>query len=898
MLDIKSIVPSNESARTLLDSYNVTLEGLSQKSIQERRTMYGENKLPEPKREGSFVLFLRQFQSPLIYVLLIAAVVVMTIGHVVDGLVILSVLLINAFLGMFQEGKAEDTIRALREFTKTETRVRRDGKEIVVIDTEIVFGDIILLSEGDKVPADGRVIAAKLFKVDEAALTGESEPVEKTIDPIVGKDLGTNEMKNMVFKGTYVVSGTAECLVTAVGIETVIGGLSQQLSSITSEVPLKKNIEHIAKIITLVICVVSVLIFFVGLGLGHTISEMFLTSVAIAVSVIPEGLPIVITLVLATGVYRMGKQNALVKKLQAVEALGRADVICVDKTGTITKNELMISSVFTNGEEHVISGNGYETAGEARIGEEVVDVHNHPELLYIGRIATYCANATVSFREKEGVWKVIGDPTEASLRVFGEKMGFQKEQLEKEHPQIFDIPFSHEHTYHGTIHKTPEGNVLTIVGAPESVLELVTRIREGGKVRKITQKDKDQYQKQLLSMASRGLRVLACSVSEGVESVVNENDLPELTLVGMVGLSDTLREGVSDSVRLAQNQGIQVALITGDYKETAISLATMAGIYTKGDDVITGKELNTMSDEDLVERLSKTTVFARVSPQDKLRIVSLYKSRGDIVAMTGDGVNDALSLVAADLGVAMGKIGTEVTKEAADIVLLDDNFKSIVSAIEEGRSIFSTIKKVLLYMFSTGFGELFTIVCALFLLMPLPLLPSQIIWLNLVTDSFLVIAFAFEPKQRLGKTKADRNKLKTLIDKVTIERVILMGGVMSVGTLYLFSYYSSFADIDTARTVALTLLAVYQWVNVWNVRSEKRSIFSQNPFSNMYFVYALGIVSVLHIALLYVPFMQTIFSTVPLSINDWIIVALFALPLVAIEEIRKYIHNLVSKIRS
>lgn len=897
MIDPTSLVPAHESSRSLLDKYNVTLEGLPQKDIEKRREAYGENKLREVKRTSSLVLFLRQFQSPLIYVLLIAAVIVFVIGHKVDGLVIFSVLFINALLGMFQEGKAEDTIKALREFTKTETRVRRGGKEVVVLDTEIVLGDIILLSEGDKIPADARVIAENIFKVDEAALTGESEPVQKISQAIVGDNLGTNEMKNMVFKGTYAVSGTAECLVTAVGMNTVIGSLSQKLSNITSEVPLKKNIERIAKGVTIIISVISVVIFFAGLGLGYTAAEMFLTSVAIAVSVIPEGLPIVITLVLATGVYRMGKQNALVKKLQAVEALGRADVICVDKTGTITKNELMISSVFVSGNVYSISGSGYETAGEATLDDTEVDVQNHDDLLFMGRIAAYCANATVSFREKEGVWKVIGDPTEASLRVFGEKMGFKKESLEKEHLQILDIPFSHEHTYHGTIHKTPEGNTLTIVGAPEMVIEMSEYILEKGRTRKITGDDKDRFMKELHTMATKGLRVLACSVNEKVGDTVSTDSLSPLTLVGLYGLSDTLRDGVAESVGLAKAQGIQVALITGDYKKTAQSLAQMAGIYTEGDDIITGKELNTLSDEELLSRLSKTTVFARVSPEDKLRIVSLYKSRGDIVAMTGDGVNDALSLVAADLGVAMGKIGTEVTKEAADIVLLDDNFKSIVSAIEEGRSIFSTIKKVLLYMFSTGFGELFTIVIALFLLMPLPLLPSQIIWLNLVTDSFLVIAFAFEPKQKLGKTKADRNKLKILIDAVTIERIIMMGLVMSLGTLYLFNYYNTFWDLDTARTVALTLLAVYQWVNVWNCRSETTSVFSQNPFSNLYFIYALGIVSVLHIALLYTPFMQKVFSTVPLGIEEWLVVALFALPLVAIEEIRKHIHALFARFR-
>ncbi len=859
--------------------------GLSKIEAGKRLEIFGSNDLPVEKRTPLIVLLGRQFESPLIYILLVASVIVFILGEYLDAVVILSVLLVNAIIGVVQEGRAESTLAALKKFVETNAVVLRDNSELIISDTAVVPGDIIILKEGDKVPADARILSVTSFKVDESALTGESEPVTKVTESLPGERLQVSDQRNMLFKGTFVVSGHARAVVVATGLKTIIGEISRKLSTFDTEMPLKADIKILSRFITLIVCIASIVLFIVGLLYGNSVKEMFFTAVAVAVSVVPEGLPIVITLVLAAGVFRMAKQNALVKRLQAVEALGQAQIIAVDKTGTITKNELTVQKIYVLGSEFGVSGNGYEHTGEVTLKGSAIDAANHPEVLLMGKVAVFCASARASFAPEEGVWKVSGDPTEAALYVFGKKVGFDKDELEREEPQIFDIPFDSKLKYHATVHAVGKSKFLTVVGAPEEIIKLSGSVW-AGKSKKMTMKDKQAFEDAVHKMSGQGLRVLACAIQARAPKNVSPDSLPKLTLLGLYAMRDVLREGVAESVLSAQRSGVRVVMITGDHRVTAQAIAREAGIWKEGDDIIIGQEIDELSDTELARKLGKVSIFARVAPEHKLRIVEAYRARGDVIAMTGDGVNDALSLVAADLGVAMGKIGTEVTKDAADIVLLDDNFKSIVAAIEEGRGIYSTIRKVLVYLFSTGLGEFLTIALAVVLAMPLPILPTQILWLNLVTDGFLVVSLAVEPKEVLDKRKRNR----ALIDKPMLLRILSMGLVMTVGSLILFAELYK-TDLIKAGTVALTSLAVFQWFNIWNCRSDSASIFQSNPLKNPFLLISTIVVIVLHMSILYTSLGQRLFRTTALSLTEWAGILLMALSIIVVEEVRKFIYR-------
>ncbi|MDO8664314.1 MAG: HAD-IC family P-type ATPase, partial [Candidatus Liptonbacteria bacterium] len=792
-------------------------------------------------------------------------------GETIDGSIILAVLLFNAIVGTIQEGKAQNTLLALKKFVETRATALREGKEIIITDSAIVPGDIIIFQEGEKVPADARIIAAANLKIDEAALTGESEPARKIADTLDKLGLPTTEQKNMAFKGTHILAGNGRAIVVATGIETVIGKISKEIAAIDTEIPLKTNIRYLSRLIIITVASISTLLFLLGIVSGKSVKEMFTTVVSLSVSIIPEGLPIVMTLVLATGVWRMSKRNVLVKKLQAVEALGQASIIAVDKTGTITKNELVIQKVYlpagvsaqagADGKFFEIGGVGYEPKGEIQLNGRVIDSANHPELLFAGKIGLFCANAHVMFSEEEKIWRVAGDPTEAAMLVFAQKLGFHKGDLERESPLVGEIPFDYKLKYHATIHRLDGRKFLAVVGAPEVILNL-SKVKEDERLR---------LESVFLSMSQEGLRVVALAESRDAPETLTPKEIKSLTFVGFFGMKDALRPEVAEAMQKAASAGIRVVMITGDHKITAQAIAKEAGIYQDGDTILTGQDIDVFSDAELSLKLAKTSVFARVTPEHKLRIIGAYKAAGEIVAMTGDGVNDAPSLVTADLGVAMGKIGTEVAKEASDIVLLDDNFGSIVSAIEEGRSIYRTIKKVILYLFATSVGEVLTIAGALVLGYPLPLLAAQIIWLNFVTDGFLDVALAMEPKEEgLLRSNFERPK-KYLLDKLMAQRIFLMALPMAIGTLFLFRGYFE-DDLAKAWTISLTTLAVFQWFNAWNCRSESKSIFQMNPFSNKFLVGATAIVIFLQFVALHTPFLQKILHTTPLSLSEWLII--------------------------
>ena len=910
MAIIEKISWHTKTASEVLYALGSRGHGLTKEEVVKRLQKYGLNKLPEGTVDGLFIIFLRQFQSPLIYILFIAAGIIFAIGEITDASIIFVVLFFNAIVGTIHEGKAQNTLLALKKFAETSATVLRDGKEFIVPDTAVIPGDIIILQEGEKVPADARIIFANTMKVDEASLTGESEPVTKT-DTVVPIDtIPAADQKNMLFKGTHILSGNGTAVVVATGLDTEIGKIVKKISSIDTEIPLKTNIRYLSHIIIFIVLVISTALIVLGALSGKPIKEMFIMAVALSVSIIPEGLPIVMTVVLATGVRRMSKRNVLVKRLQAVEALGQTKVIAVDKTGTLTRNEMVIQRVYTGGKNFEITGRGYEPKGEAILDGRIIDPLNHPELLFSGRIAAFCAGAQVSFSEETNLWKIAGDPTEAAMLVLSEKIGFFHEVLEQETPKIFELPFDYQKKYHATIRVVDGKNFLTIVGAPEKVIELCKSIWYKNGNEALSEEKKKELELVFHNLAQQGFRVVACainsdvrpedSVPRGMGRSVDGNAIPALTFVCFLGMSDALRSEVKEAMQRVRGADIRVVMITGDHRITAQAIAEEADIWREGDTVLTGGEIDKMSDNELSEKLGSTSVFARVTPDHKLRIIQAYRKRGEVLAMIGDGVNDAPSLVAADLGVAMGKIGTEVTKEASDIVLLDDNFASIVSAAEEGRGIYKTIKKVILYLFSTSTGEVLVIMGALVLGYPLPLLAAQIIWLNFVTDGFLDIALAMEPKEEgLMQGKFERPK-KWIVDGLMTQRMFLMALPMAIGTLYLFNGYVPVealvnggheTDLTKAFAISLTTLAVFQWFNAWNCRSESKSIFQMDPFSNMFLVGATAIVILLQFAALHTPFLQKILNITPLSLSEWLVIILVASSVILVEEIRKFFYR-------
>ncbi len=879
--DIFKILKSNE-------------RGLSEQEVDLRLREYGRNQLPEAKTDGLLIIFLRQFQSPLIYILLLTSAVVFFMGETVDGSIIFAVLLFNAVIGTVQEGKAQNTLLALKRFMETKATVLRDGKELIVLDDEVVPGDIIILQEGEKVPADARIIATTNLKIDEATLTGESEPTHKIADTISGVNLPTVEQKNIVFKGTHILAGSGRAIVVATGIETVIGKISKEIAAIDTEIPLKTNIRNLSRLIIITVAGICTFLFALGMILGKPAKEMFTTVVSLAVSIIPEGLPIVVTLVLANGVWRMSKRNVLVKKLQAVEALGQARIIAVDKTGTITKNEMVIQKVYLDGKMFEIDGVGYEPKGEIRLssrggsalgGEKyIIDPLNYPKLLLAGKIAAFCASARVIFSEEEKVWRIAGDPTEAAMLVLAQKIGFNKNDLERESPLVSEITFDYKLKYRATVHKNDDKKLLTVVGAPEVILNLS----------QISKEEKQKLESVFLSMSQEGLRIVALAVKHNITETATLRDIHSLTFVGFFGMKDALRSEVAEAMQKATSAGIRVVMITGDHKITAQVIAKEAGIYHDGDTILTGLDIDALSDTELSEKLVKTSVFARVTPEHKLRIIMAYRARGEIVAMTGDGVNDAPSLVAADLGVAMGRIGTEVAKEAADIVLLDDNFGSIVSAVEEGRSIYKTLQKVLTFLFSTAAGEVLIIISALFIgiftSMPLPLLAVHILWVNMVGDGILGIFFSYDPKERGLLSSAWKKPGRYIIDTASVRRLLTMSAVMATGTLFVF-WLTYENDYYKALTMSFTVLAMFQWFNAWNCRSDEYSLFTMNPLRNVPMVLATAGVIFLQLLAIYHPLMQKLLRTVPLSLSEWFIIVSIAVSIILVEEVRKLFYR-------
>ena len=876
----------NQKVDDVLNLFDSREHGLKNQEVEKRILEFGLNKLPETKSNSFLKIFFHQFQSSLIFILLLATLVVFLLGENIEGIVILAVLLFNALIGTIQEGRSQKIFLALKKFSKTSASVIREGQEYVISDEEVVPGDIIMVREGEKIPADARIIFSNSLQVDEAAFTGESNPKFKSSNILKKSELAISEQDNMIFKGTAVVSGYAKALVVKTGANTFLGGIAKKIVKIEEDLPIKKDIKKLSRFIILAVFLASILMFGVSLNHGQPVKEIFLTVVAMAVSIIPEGLPIVVTLVLATGVWRMGRKNVLIKKMQAVEALGKIKVLALDKTGTVTKNQLTVKKIYAVGKDFIVKGVGYEPRGEIKLKGKIIEPLNHPELLLIGKIGILCSDASLFFDNKSENWKISGDPTEGATLVLGEKLGFNKGDLEQDLKKIDEQVFDYKLKYHATLHQDEKINFMSVVGAPEEILKLSSKIWGLKKSSKLSSSEKNKLQKIFLKMSAKGLRVLAVAKKDlkGIKKISNQ--INNLEFVGFLGVEDSLKLEVNEAVDEIKKAGIEPVMITGDHRITAQAIAKQAGIFNRKSLILEGRDIEDLTEKQLAKKLNRVNVFARVTPLHKLKIINAYKLSKKTVAMTGDGVNDALSLTSADVGVAMGKIGTEVAKEASDIVILDDNIGSIVAGVEEGKNILKTIKRVVLYLFSTSFGEFLTILIAVLVGWPLPILATQILWLNLVTDGFLDIALAMEPKRK--GLKLNRKMKENIIDKLMLFRIGLMGTAMAIGTLFLFGQYFK-EDLNKAWTISLTTLAVFQWFNAWNCRSRVHSIFQMNPFSNKFLIGANLLVIFLQLLIIYNPFFQVIFKTTALKIQDWFYIILIASSIILVEEIRKLV---------
>lgn len=876
------------SIKEVFETLNTSEKGLSESEIKERLSQFGPNKLAEEKKIGKLKIAIDQFKSPLIYILLIAATVTTILKEYIDTGVILIVVILNAIIGFIQEYKAEESVRALKRMVVQKARVIRAGKEKEIDSNELVPGDIVLLASGSKVPADIRLIKTFELKIEEAMLTGESIPSEKTVHALKEKNLTPGDQKNMAFMGTVVVAGRAKGIVVETGINTVLGQISKEVkeSSFTKS-PLQTKIVRFAKFIGILVFISAVAIFVLGLLKGANISDMLLTAVAASVATVPEGLPIVVTITLAIGISRMARRNAIIRKLTAVETLGSTTVIGSDKTGTLTKNEMTVKVIFDGVRSYSVTGTGYEPIGEILHELETVDLRAAEHLLMTLRIGMLCNESGIY--EENGLYKVDGDPTEGALIVSAMKAGFNPDTEKERYPQISIIPFESEHGYMATLHSHDAKRYIFVKGAPEKLLEMCKECAAADELRI------NEILKHANNFAKEGMRVLAMAYKEAPHDMneITHHDVEGgLIFAGIQGMIDPPRPEAIEAIKNCKTAGIKVVMITGDHATTALAIAKTIGITGVEGKALTGKEIERMSDEELFDKVRDVSVFARVSPQQKLRITQQLIRHGEIVAVTGDGVNDAPALKAAHIGVAMGLTGTDVAKEASDMVIVDDNFASIFNAVEEGRVVFDNIRKVTLFLIPTGFAAVFSILATIFMGIPIPYVPAQLLWINLVTNGLQDVALAFEPGEKGVIRRPPRNPKEGIMSSLMIQRSIIVSLLISGGVIYSFVLaIDNGASLEKARTIAVTTMVFFQFFQAWNCRSETVSIFRISPFSNIFLFYTMVAAFFAQLAFIYVPALQWVFRTEPLNAYDWLTIMIPALSVILVVEIDKMIRK-------
>jgi len=850
--------------------------------------------LKEKKPVTIFQRFINQFKDFLVIILIIACIISLALGEVTDFIVILSIIIINAILGVIQEYRASKALEALQKLATPKTSVIREGTIQKIPSRELVPGDIVFLEAGNYVPADLRLFESVNLKIDESSLTGESVPVEKDSLTVYDGDIALGERANCAFMGTIITYGRGKGIVTSTGIDTEIGLIAQMLETLEEEeTPLQKKLSQFGKGLGIVCLIIVAVIFALGVFRGIPYTEMFMTSVSLAVAAIPEGLPAIVTIVLALGMQRMAKRNSIVKKLHAVETLGSTTVICSDKTGTLTQNEMTVTTIYVGNKIYNVKGQGYNPYGEFINGNNEMietDPASVLDLFHILKIGALCNDSILVKDKDETSWKIIGDPTEGALVVAAHKAGLRKDELIASLPRIGEIPFDSDRKRMTTIHHDKASNkyFVFVKGAPDILLNCCNYLLENGNVIALTDEKRNIILENNRNMANKALRVLGFAYKELEflpETITPDNIENNLIFTGLMGMIDPPREEAIKAIETCKQAGIKPIMITGDYKDTAIAIAKELNIADGDIIAVTGKELEEMNSEEIFEVIEKVNVFARVSPQHKFKIVEALKRRGEIVAMTGDGVNDAPALKNADIGIAMGITGTDVAKEASELILTDDNFASIIAAIEEGRIIYSNIRKFINFLLSCNIAEILILLFAMLLNKPLPLIPIQILWINLVTDAFPALALGVEKGEKGIMNKHPRDPKEPILNKTMIQTISTQSIAITISVLGLFIYFlNSTGDLILARTIAFTALITSELFRAQTVRSENTLLFKIGLFSNTYLVFGSLFSFIMMLIVIYIPTFNSIFKTVPLNLHHLLIViAVSLLPTITAE---------------
>jgi magnesium-transporting ATPase (P-type) len=878
-----------------------SLGGLSDTEARTRLEIHGPNRLRPPPAPARWQILARQFRSPLITVLLVAAAIAMAVGELSDAGFIAAVLLLNALIGYLHEHGAEREVQALHRLVRARARVRR-GRRAVDIDGEnVVPGDLLLLESGARVIADVRLLDTHGLRIDQSLLTGESIPVDKDGALVLSPDAPLAERRNMAFAGSMVASGRGAGLVVATGLATEVGAIADELAEIRREpTPLLQRMERFARLIGVATLVLAAVLVALGLARGGALAELMLAAVALAVSAIPEGLPIALTVALAVAVSRMAKRRVVVRQLPAVEALGSCGVIATDKTGTLTRNELTVERVVTSELDYRVSGRGYAPEGEVLAREGPTVLGEHPRLFRLLRAACLANEASLApRRDQDGPdaeserWEWSGDPTDVALLSLGLKAGCDPVALREVHGLIEALGFEPERRYAATLHRAQRGSLLCVKGAPERVMAMCDReyAPDDGTLRPV---DGARVQADLERLMQAGYRVLAIAESEreavpeasAVDRVLA--DPADLVFLGLVAMTDPPRDGVSEALAQCRRAGVRVVMITGDHATTACSIATRIGLADESAGVLSGAEIESLDDAALSEQLGRIDVVARATPTDKLRVVNAWQRRGALVAVTGDGVNDAPALRQANLGVAMGHEGTDVAREASDLVITDDNFASIVAGIEEGRVAYDNVRKATYLLVSTGLGEVILVTTTLALGLPIPFTAVQLLWLNLVTNGIQDVALAFEPAEPNILDRSPRPPRERIFDPLMMWRTLLAGAVFGgVGLAWWWVWMERGVPVEEARNLMVQLFVLFEVFHIGNARSERISLLRLSPLSNpLLFAGTLGAIGV-HVTALFVPFLQELLGVAPLDPHDWTALVASAAVIIVVMELHK-----------
>ena len=868
--------------------------GLASAEAEARLKKYGPNQLKEKKGTSPLIIFLEQFQNFIVWILIGAALVSGFLKEWVDALAIVAIVILNAILGFIQEYRAEKSLAALKKLSSPNSKVIRDGRHDIIPSSNLVPGDLIELEAGDNVPADSRLVwVSANFNAQEASLTGESTPVAKAALALEEREIPLAERANMVYMGTSAVSGKARAIVCLSGMQTELGRIAGMIQEVKEETtPLQRKLEEFGKWIVGLCFVLVGLVFLLEWLRGGKLIEVFLTSVSLAVAAIPEGLPAVVTVALGLGVQRMVKRHALIRKLPSVETLGCATVICSDKTGTLTKNEMTVQAVFADNSLFRVSGIGYEPKGEFLLNEKALKIQEYPSLRRALECALLCNGAEL--RKNDSGYKIIGDPTEGALLTAGAKAGLWKEALEKEFSFVEEIPFDSQRKKMTVVRKDKGGLIAFTKGAPDILLADCAGIEENGKVRELTADDRVKILAVNNDLANQALRVLAVAYrrfSQPPDKYEAKTVEEGLVFAGLAAMIDPPREEVKRAMLLCAHAGIKTVMITGDHKNTAVAIAKELGFFKQHSRALTGEELDSLSEEEFRNVLESIPVYARVSPEHKLRIVRAWRARKEVVAMTGDGVNDAPAVKEADIGVAMGITGTDVTKEVSDMVITDDNFASIVSAVEEGRGIYDNIKKFVHYLLSCNTGEILVMFVSSLVGWPAPLLPIHILWVNLVTDGFPALALGVDPVDPGVMSRPPRNPDEKVVTKQRAFLLLVQGAFIAFCSLLAFSFvlFVEKEGIERARTAAFIVLACSQLFHSYNCRSMSESLFKIGILTNKKLILATSVSFVLQMAVVYVPFLQKVFKTEALGVFDWVmVVVISSFPLWAMEAVKMF----------